>query len=406
MAFYGDFRSFPVTDLLQWVENSRKTGVIEIEQRHIKKVIVCRDGRIVACTSDDPSTRLGQSLLAQGKITEEQLQKALETHESGGKILGDVLVESGTVDREVVVEHVAAKAEEAIYGLFDQEDAFFCFDENGDKPDYPVEVDLNVQDILLKGLNRYDEMKQIRDVFTDPGIILARTDKELPAELASRRVSLRLLEAVDGERTLEEILLHTRGSEYLVTRFLYHLFRSGLLEILGVRPVSPLTQLEHPAGDKKDKPSTHNVSEEIELAGRLMKRGEHDAAIAVLEATSRAWPGAPTVRQMISRAETEYFEKISELLPASAVPVMTTELNELVCESLSPGEAYLTTLIDGKAEIKSIQWIAPMRALDVLRNLQRLLDRGMIRLAERPGLDPTVSLPEDVSTGGIHGGER
>ena len=404
MAFYGDFTSFPVTDLLQWVENSRKTGVIEIEQRHIKKVIVCRDGRIVACTSDDPSTRLGQSLLAQGKITEEQLQKALETHESGGKILGDVLVESGTVDREVVVEHVAAKAEEAIFGLFDQEDAFFRFDENGDEPTYPVEVNLNVQDILLKGLKRYDEMSQIREVFTDPGVILARTDKALPEEISSHRVSLRLLEAIDGERTLEEILLHSRGSEYLVTRFLYHLYRSGLLKIQGMRPVTPLAQLEQPTGDSSHSPP--NMSEEIELAGRLMTRGEHDAAIAVLEATSRAWPGAPTVRQMISRAETEYFEKISELLPASAVPVMTTELNELACESLSPGEAYLTTLIDGKAEIKSIQWIAPMRALDVLRNMQRLLDRGMIRLVERPGLDPTVSLPEDVSTGGVHGGER
>ena len=405
MALYGDFRSFPVTDLLQWVESSRKTGVIEIEQRHIKKAIVCREGRIVACTSDDPSTRLGQSLLAQGKITEAQLQDALSIHEASGKILGEVLVESGMVTLEIVVEHVAAKAEEAIYGLFDQEDAFFQFDENGEEPVYLVAVDLNVQDILLKGLKRYDEMNQMREVFTDQGIILARTAKQLPAEVASSRASQRLLQAVDGERTLEAILLHTRGSEYLVTRFLFQLYRSGLLEITGMRPVSPIVPADQPAEDAHAD-SGSGVAGEIELAGRLIERGEHDAAIAVLEATSRAWPGAPTVRQMISRAEAEYFEKISQLMPSSSVPIMNTELNELACESLTPGEAYLTTLIDGVAEIKSIQWIAPMRALDVLRNLQRLLDRGMIRLADRQPLDPTASLPEDGSRGGVHGGER
>lgn len=403
MALYGDFRSFPVTDLLQWVESSRKTGVIEIEQRHIKKAIVCREGRIVACTSDDPSTRLGQSLLAQGKITESQLQDALAVHEASGKILGEVLVESGMVTLDVVVEHVAAKAEEAIYGLFDQEDAFFRFDEEGEEPVYLVAVDLNVQDILLKGLKRYDEMNQMREVFTDPGVILARTGKDLPAEVIASKVSMRLLGAVDGERTLEEILLHSRGSEYLVTRFLYQLYRSNLLEIRGIRPVAPLVRADQPAADKE---AGSGMAGEIELAGRLMERGEHDAAIAVLEATSRAWPGAPTVRQMISKAEAEYLEQISRRLPASSVPVMTADLNELSCESLSPGEAYLTTLIDGVAEIKSIQWIAPMRALDVLQNLQRLLDKGKIRLVDRQPLDPAASLPEDISRGGVHGGER
>ncbi len=405
MALYGDFKSFPVTDLLQWVESSRKTGVIEIEQRHIKKSIVCREGRIVACTSDDPSTRLGQSLLAQGKITETQLQDALTVHEASGKILGEVLVESGMVTLDVVVEHVAAKAEEAIYGLFDQEDAFFRFDENGEEPVYLVAVDLNVQDILLKGLKRYDEMNQMREVFTDPGIILARTAKALPMEIQTSKASQRLLSAVDGERTLEELLLHTRGSEYLVTRFLFQLYRRNMLEIRGIRPAAPPARTEQPAGSP-EKETGADVSGEIELASRLMERGEHDAAIAVLEATSRAWPGAPTVRQMISRAEAEYFEKISRLLPMSSVPIMNTELNELACESITPGEAYLTTLIDGVAEIKSIQWIAPMRALDVLRNLQRLLDRGMIRLVEQQPLDPIASLPEDSSRGGVHDGER
>ncbi len=408
MALYGDFRTFHVTDLLQWIESTRKSGVIEFEQNRIKRAIVCREGRIVACTSDDPATRLGQSLLAKGRITETQLQVALQAHETTGKILGEILVEQGAVEQADVDRHVAAKAEEAIYSLFDQDDTFFQFDERGVEPDFLVHVDLRIQDVLLKGCRRYDEMQRIRNVFRSNRVVLSRTDRPLPARIAGSRVSMRLVEAVNGVRTLEEILLHTRGSEYLVTRFLYELHRKGFIEVTGEQP-APDTDLAIPltGEDLLDNDAMSDVSEELDLAARLVEREEHETAIAVLQATARAWPGVPSVRRMIERVEAEQYGRISREIPSQAVPVLVESWNLLPGKDLTPGEAYLTTLIDGRAEVRSILWVAPMRALDVLRNLKRLLDRGAIRMADAgtDPLDAPLSLPEDNSFGGVDGGQ-
>jgi hypothetical protein len=88
---------------------------------------------------------------------------------------------------------------------------------------------------LLRGLKRYDEMQRLREVLNDPGIVLRRTDKVLPREILNNRMARTLYEAIDGERTLADILLHVHGAEYIVTKFLYELHRTGFAEIVGIR---------------------------------------------------------------------------------------------------------------------------------------------------------------------------
>jgi hypothetical protein len=49
-----------------------------------------------------------------------------------------------------------------------------------------------------------------------------------------------LYEAIDGERTVADILLHVHGSQYVVTKFLFELHRNGFVEIVGVKPTQPV----------------------------------------------------------------------------------------------------------------------------------------------------------------------
>ena len=72
---------------------------------------------------------------------------------------------------------------------------------------------------------RFDEMERIREVFNDSGIVLRQTAKTPPREVFRNRMARTLYEAVNGERTVAEILLHAHGSEYSVTKFLFELHR-------------------------------------------------------------------------------------------------------------------------------------------------------------------------------------
>ena len=180
MSVYGNVRTMSLPDLLQWASVNNKTGVLELERNQICKRISFRGGRIVACSSDDPPSRLGQFLLSRGKVTKEQLREALTKQETSSKNLGLIFQDMGILTREDIEAHVAAKAEENIYGLFDWADAEFRFHENAGHDPFIIEVNLGVQDVVLHGIQRYDELQRIRDVFSSSGIVLQRSDKATP----------------------------------------------------------------------------------------------------------------------------------------------------------------------------------------------------------------------------------
>jgi hypothetical protein len=387
MALYGDLSSIEITDLLQWVENARKTGVLTVQSGKVSRRVVLDGGRIRACSSNDPSMLLGQGLLARGWIDERALREALAEQERTGETLGTILVNAGAVSSRQVIEAIHAKAEETIYALFDDQSASFRFDEQADIPENSIETDIRIQDVLLKGLQRYDEMKRIRELFPHRGVVLARSDRPIPDAVASSRVASRILHAIDGRRSIAEILLHARASAYLVSKFLFELHRKGLVRIVEIRSPETGTATPVPAtsgsGRVGDTPAQQQtgLASEISVAEDLLAREEAAAALAVLHASARANPAVPTVRDMIARAESAWVETLRKKIPATSVPVQIGSLSGMDGDTVEPGEAYLLTLVDGRTDVRSLVWTVPMREVDVLRAVEGLTEKGCVRLA-------------------------
>jgi hypothetical protein len=274
-------------------------------------------------------------------------------------------------------------------------------------------VSLRVEDVLLRGAQRFDEMRQIKTVFNGPGIVLRRTDRLPPQEVFRNRMARRICDMIDGERTVAEILLQTHGSEFLVTKFLYELYHNGFVEIVGTRSVPQETWQAPadapPAGVRAEAvlpvvpivPSGAAVAvaepvvapapprieapgdRRIEDARRLLARGEYDEALDILNAAHAAEPGNDPLRRMIAEAEMSFVEKAyRHYLPPAKVPVLVRSMDGMTAESLSPAEYFLLSRIDGTWDIKSIIQITPLREVDVLRTLKRMREKGFIELRE------------------------
>jgi len=235
MPLFGTLKSMPLPDLMQWLGTTRKTGTLLIERNKISKSILFNKGRVVGCSSDDPPERLGHFLLARGRITEEQLRDALAVQARTRKYLGMILVEFGVFAPEELEGLLNDKAEETIFSLFDWDDGVFRFQDEIAEGSNIFPVNLEVQDVLLQGLKRFDEIVRIREVFHDPGILLTRTDRRPSPELFQDPMARALYESVDGERTIAGILLHVHGSEFLVTKYLHEFYAKGLVTIVGVK---------------------------------------------------------------------------------------------------------------------------------------------------------------------------
>jgi hypothetical protein len=432
-----------ISDLLQWLGNSASTGVLSLERNKVSKRVIFRDGRVIACSTDEPSELLGHFLVSRGKISEETLRMALGRQEQSGGHLGGILVEMGALTSEDLTRLLSAKTEETIFSLFDIDDAVFRFEDSdfsSENVSFPVE--LRVEDILLRGMQRFDEMRQIRTVFNDPGIVLRQTGRSPSEVIRQNRMARTIYEAINGERTVAEILLHAHASEFLVTKFLFELYRNGFTEIAETREVSgpspapapapfPEISIPSPPEPVPSPPSSpshsavavepaiaevdtiifEELEEEIapeevpaaaataapvaepsvevsldsdlEVAGNLMSRGEYDAALEILNVTYKAHPGDETLGRLLAEAEVCFLEKAyRHYVPPAKIPTLLRPPEELAQEQISPQEYFLLSRIDGIWDVKSIIQVSPIREVDVVRTLKRMREKGFIELRD------------------------
>ncbi len=445
MSIAGTLSTFPLPELLHWASSSRKTGILELERNKIRKSIEFAEGRIVSCSSSDPSSKIGQFLLARGKISRDNLRDALAQQEAEGGTLGDILRKMGLISEEEIEHEIVAKAEENIYSLFDWPDASFRFQDDAARDPYAIEVDVAVEDILFEGIQRHEELERVRRSFPSMGVVLCRTNKPTPPEVQTSPLASRILESINGERTLAEVLLRTHASEYQVIRFLYMLHRGGVVEIVAERVVAdptvppPLEARSAPADpmiDTQDSSGGHEaavcvpgpVSEDapvesrgpvddaeelqaatrrypqlsaaIETAAALTRDGDHPSALQVLNRCYRAQPGDGYLRHLIFKAEASYMANLSDHgLSREMIPVPTRSLEEVPQDKLRPTELFLLGHIDGKSDVKSILWVVPMREVDVYLALQQMRDQELIELKTVEAVGAHAEQPSKVLWG-------
>jgi hypothetical protein len=400
MAIQGELRTMGLGDLLRWAANKRQTGVLELERNKIGKRIVFEEGRVVACSSDDPPSRYGQFLIAQGRITPHQLRKALARQRTENHNLGSILESMGLMSPADNDEMIAAKAQEDIYSLFDWPDAHFRFDEDPSQNRWGIKVELTADDILERGLQRHHELDEIRRVFLGSDLQLRRTEKSVPAGISRGVMARRILRLVDGERTIAEILLHAHAGEYLVVKFLFSLHQRGIVRVDGRRRLDRgvLTILDDSAGGsampalaeetRRDLPPRdadvtppQDLNAVISRAQRLLDEGKIDDALDLLNGCYRDRPGDDYVKQLILRAESAYLEVVCRTrLAPSLVPELALPRDELPESELQPNELYLISTIDGEVDVQSLIWTAPLREIEILRTLDSLRRRGLIDL--------------------------
>jgi hypothetical protein len=386
----GDLTTVPLATLLAWLGESGKSGCLLVQQGKRSTRLFLRDGRIVACSSDDPVKLLGQFLLFKRVIDETSLSRALGLQEEMGGTLRNILMEMGALTREQLAAEIVEKAEETILDLFEWNEASFWFGENIPVDENAMEVSLGIDEVTLGGTRRLDERERIRAIFHDPSMVLEKMERE-PDLREVEPCTRKLYAAVDGSRTIEELILLVRGTEYQVTRRLAKLYEDGLLRVR--RPdQSEGEQRETGAGPWSDAERPVVSPEQLKApssripeVASLLRGGSYQAALTVLEETHRARPGDAWLREEIKEVETAFVEKsFREDFAPSDVPVLARSLGSMSESDLSPTEVFLVGLMgDGSWDVKSLLWISPMRSVDVLLALRHLVELGLVTVTPR-----------------------
>jgi hypothetical protein len=414
MSIQGNLNTMKLPDLLRWAVEHSETGVLEIEHNKVCKRIAFREGRITGCSSDDPPSRIGQFLLARGKITRDDLAKALEFQKESRSNLGSILQDMGVIEAEEFAYELSAKAEENLFSLFDWKEAVFRF--NRDEPEDPwmIDVHMPIDEIIERGTLRSEQIDAIRGMFVSSGVVLEHGDVRVPSEVTANGLARGILGTIDGERTIGEVLYHSHASEFLVLKFLVSAVQAGFVRIDGVREfvkqrstlldaeraVTPKPQAVEPAPESvapspeanepiADTPPVaaapeSTFEEQLELAQHFLSQGQIEPALDVLDDCYNERPGDEFLGHLIQKAESAFLVACREGdLKSSFVPSRTPGTAVEVSETPLPSaELFLLGMMGDGHTIQTLLWVAPMREIDIYRALAHLKASGMIELRD------------------------
>jgi len=367
MSLSGNLRTMDLPELLQWVTLGRKTGSLAFIRNKTKNSIYFRGGQIISSRSNEPTKQLGHFLLFQGKITEIQLKRALECQQQTRQILGKILVQEGFVSQAEVEKALVDRTREVIYDLFLWEDGFFHFTADGFNLDELILINIDINAILFEGVRRKDEWVRIREVFPSNEVILALRANADPKTQQLTPLQKKLLFLVTRGKTISEMILEAHGSDFPVNYELFQLYDTGLIYVKKVLAAAPVPVVD--------------PSQVFNRGLDLMRGRKYREAISVFQEVLRHDPQNAQADQKIEEAERAICDEIYQAsLQPSRIPCFAVPESSITRYNLTHEEGFVASRINGSWDVKSIVMLSPLREIEILQVLEKLLKMGLITL--------------------------
>jgi hypothetical protein len=207
-------------------------------------------------------------------------------------------------------------------------------------------------------------------------VVLSRGERTPQPEIVRHALARRILESVDGQKTIDEIafLLHARP--FPVLKFLHEAHRLGLVRADRVDGPSMMliTRDERPAHE-----SALAGPDRVAAARERLEGGDAEGALALLDNLEGS-TASPDVRELRESAEHAFLRRVyDEEFAEDAVLEATCPLDSVLSERMRPEEYFLLSRMDGSSTVRHVLDIAPAREIETVRVLRRLLRRGLIR---------------------------
>jgi hypothetical protein len=396
-----------VSDLLQFLAAGKKTGLLKCSHAKVVKGIYFENGSIVGSSTNDPGEYLGQVLIHYGKITESQLQAAMEiqrggevpgsrfpggkevssskfqvpgkTQQSSSKAqgsshtparLGQILVAQGLITDAEVSKVLRIRTLDIIYDLFIWKEGHFDFSFEGPLPSDFTRINVEVNRVVMEGVYRADELARYRTLIPSD-----RTVMELgtgwTSSLGSGKETRELLYFLEKRMSVAEICYNMHSSSFEVYGQLYDLVQKGVARVAGELPDTP-----DPVVEIADLPEA--AADLLLLARRELDNDGAEKAISVIHTLLRHEPQNTAAHNLLVEAEKKFIEQVYAQIPQSGVPKIVVPLDDLASKGIGPQEGFVLSRINGEWDIQSILSICPFREADSLLMIKKLWDQGIV----------------------------
>jgi CheY-like chemotaxis protein len=229
----GDLTFISIAEVLQMLELQRQTGVLTIENGNRAIRLFLSDGRIDLGQTENLalSFRIGRFLVEDGVLTREELEPFLADKDTKN-LLGEALVEQGRATTEQVQKALRRQTSEVVYEAVRWNAGRFTFENGESSPEATLaQLALAPGGLLMEGFRRVDEWQLIEGSFKFDDVL--KPDENAISRSMGRddwtASEKKVLDAVDGERTVRQIVDYVEASTFDTCKILYQLLKSRLI---------------------------------------------------------------------------------------------------------------------------------------------------------------------------------
>jgi tetratricopeptide (TPR) repeat protein len=242
MAIRGSLKEASLADVLQLLALGQKTGCLSVVDRNNVAHVYFDRGRICYASIVNRRDRLGDILVKNGKITQEQLDAAIERQaRERDKRLGELLIEQGALSREDFEHYMRLQIQEAVYFLFTWTRGTFNFEAEVRPEQQDFLVSIVPESLLLEGARRVDEWSQIEKKIPSFDLIFSVDRQRLEAAgVQLTREQQRIVPLLDGTRDVARVVEDSGLGEFEVGKALYGLVTAGFAQRVGRSQAAPV----------------------------------------------------------------------------------------------------------------------------------------------------------------------
>jgi hypothetical protein len=384
MGLSGNLQTMLPGDLLQWLSLGQKTGTLVITNKRVEKKIFFRRGRVISSASNDPREYLGQFLMSHGYLTEPELKKAMEVQQQSRILLGKILVMIEVITEADLQRLMRLKAEEEIYDIFLWNDGDFYFVDDELPQMEMIALQVDVTGIIMEGTRRVDEWTRIRETISSEAVIPVPLNEIDDSEL--EEVEEPIVRAIDGKRTIAEIVLESRSSAFTVSSTVSALVRHGVVKLVdpGTQKMAKLEEEVVSAASvepKRDFNEDDEIQSLLNAAQAALRVRDFEKTQRLLRAAQNLDPNHSKVRTAIKGAETVILGELrNQGLLDAKVPRVAKTIEEITQMNFTPNEGFILSRINGQWDIGSLIKISPIRETDAMLIFYKLWRENIIAL--------------------------
>lgn len=346
MALHGDLSTFPLPELLQWLDSSRKTGALQLTWEASERKVFILAGQLVATASPGLWERLARVLDQGREATGVEVMAGLQGGAVPARVEGPL--------RECAEEELLG----ALLDLTQAQNGRFHWSEDPDRGDDEwVAISLPLRHALFESLRRLDEAPDVERVLPQDTLVV-RTAVNQPAPANALHRVVATIAAQEGGVTIGRLWLLLGLSRGVVLRATYELLRAHKVDVDGAQRIE-----EDPVADM------------LEKGAILLRERQFDAASLVFTALLRSDPGDRRVREFARMVEREHSAALYRELP----PVQRFEVSHdpALLATLRSEERQLVTELEAGWDVSAIVLASPQREVDTLKVVQKLVRMGI-----------------------------